>query len=67
MAKRGIARPSPSVPNAPVFNSAEETTYESTQQGGPNCIIFPVPREQQTRESSSCSETQSHFANEACH
>ncbi|KAH8665177.1 hypothetical protein BGZ60DRAFT_565335 [Tricladium varicosporioides] len=48
MAKRGIARPSPSVPNAPVFNSAEETTYESTQQGGANCIIFPVPRDQQT-------------------
>ncbi|CAG8972801.1 hypothetical protein HYALB_00007726 [Hymenoscyphus albidus] len=46
--KRGISVPSGLIPGAPVFNSAEETTYESTQQGGTNCIIFPVPRDQQT-------------------
>lgn len=50
MKKRGISVPSGLAAGAPVFNSAEETTYESTQQGGTNCIIFPVPRDQQTRK-----------------
>lgn len=41
MQKRGL-----SIPDAS-YNSAEETSYQSTTQGGPNCIIVPVPFDQQ--------------------
>ncbi|ESZ91221.1 hypothetical protein SBOR_8395 [Sclerotinia borealis F-4128] len=39
MQRRGI-----SIPDL-LYNSAEETTYESAAQGGPGTVLFPVPRD----------------------
>ncbi|RAL63612.1 hypothetical protein DID88_003656 [Monilinia fructigena] len=39
MLRRGISTPDP------LYNSAEETTYESAAQGGPGTVLFPVPRD----------------------
>ncbi|KAA8563907.1 hypothetical protein MFRU_036g00100 [Monilinia fructicola] len=39
MQRRGISTPDP------LYNSAEETTYESVAQGGVGTVLFPVPRD----------------------